>query len=155
MDFTSKCAAQHNSIQCPRSVSVNSVVQGVMSTTSCSVPSAENKQLGQLLDKNEDEEEANRKQDDSPPTTHRVHLPTKAPTVRYVPHSGWSRYKSAVQTLIPVRRSQSADQCLPLDKVGLFSYITFNWLLSTVNNLEDSTIPENSPLDSCDINGQR
>ncbi|XP_069684662.1 ATP-binding cassette sub-family C member 12-like isoform X2 [Periplaneta americana] len=98
---------------------------------------------------------ADRKQDDSPPTTHRVHLPTKAPTVRYVPHSGWSRYKSAVQTLIPVRRGRSADQCLPLDKVGLFSYITFNWLLSTVNNLEDSTIPENSPLDSCDINGQR
>jgi hypothetical protein len=45
------------------------------------------------------------KQDDSPPVPHRVCLPTKAPTVRYVPNSGWSRYKLAVQSLVPFRKT--------------------------------------------------
>jgi len=45
------------------------------------------------------------KQDESPPVPPRVYLPTKAPTVRYVPNSGWSRYKLAVQSLVPFRRT--------------------------------------------------
>ncbi|KAJ9588318.1 hypothetical protein L9F63_018316, partial [Diploptera punctata] len=87
--------------------------------------------------------------------SHQVNLPVKTPTVRYVPNSGWSRYKSAFQTLIPFRRTRSDVLVLPIDKVGFFSYITFSWLFNTVHQTDVTEIPSSSPLDSCDINGQR
>jgi len=95
------------------------------------------------------------KQDDSPPLPPRVHLPTKAPTVRYVPNSGWSRYKLAMQSLVPFRRTCGHSRAIPLDNVGLFSFATFSWLWGTVGQINESNLLTCSPLDSCDINGQR
>lgn len=94
-------------------------------------------------------------QDDSPPVPPRVHLPTKAQTVRYVPNSGWSRYKLAVQSLVPFRRTRGSSRAIPVDNVGLFSYAVFSWLWGTVDQIDESNLLTCSPHDSCDINGQR
>lgn len=58
-------------------------------------------------------------EDDSPPRPLRMHLPTKAPTVRYVPNSGFSRYKLGVQSLVPFRRTHGWVQVLLLLHVEL------------------------------------
>lgn len=94
-------------------------------------------------------------QDGPPPVPSRVHLPTKTPTVRYVPDSGWSRYWVAVKSLVPFRRTRGYSRAIPVDQVGLFSYATFNWLWSTVGEIDDTNLPTCSSFDSCDINGQR
>ncbi|PSN32023.1 hypothetical protein C0J52_18115 [Blattella germanica] len=91
----------------------------------------------------------------SPPPPHQVNLPIKTPTVRYTPHNGWSRYKAAVKSLLPFRRKRNEGVGLPIDNVGFFSYITFSWLLDIVHIIDESNLPTCSPLDSCDINGQR
>lgn len=91
----------------------------------------------------------------SPPLPHQVHLPTKVSTVRYVPHSGWSRYLPALQSLAPFKRNRRSAQSLPVDRVGLFSYVTFSWLQKTVSQVDECNLPTCSPFDSCDINGQR
>ncbi|XP_033610701.1 multidrug resistance-associated protein 9 isoform X6 [Cryptotermes secundus] len=91
----------------------------------------------------------------SPPLPHQVHLPTKVSTVRYVPHSGWTRYIPALQSLAPFRRNRRSIQDLPVDRVGLFSYVTFSWLRKTVSQIDEYSLPTCSSFDSCDINGQR
>ncbi|XP_033610700.1 multidrug resistance-associated protein 5 isoform X5 [Cryptotermes secundus] len=67
----------------------------------------------------------------SPPLPHQVHLPTKVSTVRYVPHSGWTRYIPALQSLAPFRRNRRLhylwrEEAVHTGQAGL-SFFTVMW----------------------------
>nr|CAD7427981.1 unnamed protein product [Timema monikensis] len=93
-------------------------------------------------------------------STRILNLPNRAHNPRYVPNFGISRYKSAFQTLLPFRRGTRPEQEIAVDHVGICSYMSFNWVTGLLYKgyRTSSSEPEHiigSPLDSCDVNGQR
>lgn len=78
----------------------------------------------------------------------------------YVPHNRLSRYATAFTSLIPVRFKRVPGSELPLDKIGLFSSISFSWLNEYLyagykNGMKDKPLPTVAPQDSCQVNGPR
>nr|CAD7458494.1 unnamed protein product [Timema tahoe] len=89
-----------------------------------------------------------------------LNLPNRAHNPRYVPNFGIARYKSAFQNLLPFRRGTRPEQEIAVDHVGICSYMSFNWVTGLLYKgyRTSSSEPEHiigSPLDSCDVNGQR
>nr|CAD7595888.1 unnamed protein product [Timema genevievae] len=93
-------------------------------------------------------------------STRILNLPNRAHNPRYVPNFGIARYKSAFQNLLPFRRGTRPEQEISVDHVGICSYMSFNWVTGLLYKgyRTSSSEPEHiigSPLDSCDVNGQR
>ncbi|XP_015584706.1 multidrug resistance-associated protein 9 isoform X2 [Cephus cinctus] len=78
----------------------------------------------------------------------------------YVPHNRLSRYATALTNLIPVRFNSVPGSGLPLDKIGLFSSVSFSWLNEYLsagckNGMTEKPLPTIAPQDSCTTNGPR
>ncbi|XP_015127740.1 multidrug resistance-associated protein 9 [Diachasma alloeum] len=78
----------------------------------------------------------------------------------YVPHDRLSRYTTAISNLIPVRFRRVPGSEIPVDKIGLFSSVSFNWLNEYVSagykkRIGEKPLPTVSLQESCQINGPR
>ncbi|XP_034940378.1 multidrug resistance-associated protein 9-like isoform X2 [Chelonus insularis] len=78
----------------------------------------------------------------------------------YIPHNRLSRYTAALANLVPVRFGKVPGSELPLDKIGLFSSVSFSWLNEYISAgykkvLSDKPLPTIAIQDSCQINGAR
>ncbi|KAK0082416.1 hypothetical protein PV325_010425 [Microctonus aethiopoides] len=78
----------------------------------------------------------------------------------YVPQNRFSRYTTALTNLVPVRFKRIPGSEIPIDKIGLFSSVSFSWLSEYVtagwkNGLRDKPIPTIATQESCQINGPR
>ncbi|XP_067010246.2 ATP-binding cassette sub-family C member 12 [Anabrus simplex] len=100
-------------------------------------------------------------QDALPSTSHHVgiHLPTTSPSIHYIPKKS-GKYRAAWRTLIPFRKTKRAVYEVPLDKLGLFSYITCTWMTTFLHkswnpSFSEQEIVIGASTDSSDINGQR
>ncbi|KAK0077330.1 hypothetical protein PV326_010110, partial [Microctonus aethiopoides] len=76
----------------------------------------------------------------------------------YVPQNRFSRYTTALTNLVPVRFKRIPGSEIPIDKIGLFSSVSFSWLSEYVtagwkNGLRDKPIPTIATQESCQING--
>ncbi|XP_021928372.1 multidrug resistance-associated protein 5-like isoform X2 [Zootermopsis nevadensis] len=79
---------------------------------------------------------------------------------QYIPGHGVRKYKTALKNLIPVRKKAKQRDVISVDSAGLISFISFSWMSqymykASKKGLTAEDIPEGSPLDSCDLNGQR
>ncbi|XP_012284060.1 multidrug resistance-associated protein 9 isoform X2 [Orussus abietinus] len=78
----------------------------------------------------------------------------------YVPHNRFSRYTTALTNLAPIRFKRTPGSELPLDKIGLLSSASLNWLNEYLsagckNGMIDKPLPTIAQQDSCEINGPR
>ncbi|KAL9693058.1 hypothetical protein quinque_012343 [Culex quinquefasciatus] len=87
----------------------------------------------------------------------------------YTPHNRLSRYKIALNSIIPFRLSNTGSTDLPVDSVGCLSNSSFSWIrrfiispsayqaLPTARTPEDSVLllPKRPYADSCEVNCRR
>ncbi|XP_063982837.1 ATP-binding cassette sub-family C member 5-like isoform X2 [Diachasmimorpha longicaudata] len=78
----------------------------------------------------------------------------------YVPHDRLSRYTTAISNLIPVRFKRVPGSEIPVDKIGLFSSVSFNWLNEYISagykkRIGEKPLPTISLQESCQVNGPR
>ncbi|XP_046423906.1 ATP-binding cassette sub-family C member 12-like isoform X1 [Neodiprion fabricii] len=78
----------------------------------------------------------------------------------YVPHNRLSRYATALTNLVPIRFKRTPGSELPVDKIGLFSSVSFSWLNEYLsagckNGMRNKALPTAAAQDSCQINGPR
>ncbi|KAI5754630.1 hypothetical protein M8J77_010162 [Diaphorina citri] len=88
--------------------------------------------------------------------------PWKPPTttVQYVPGRGVARYKSALKTLIPIRKNKKR-KVIGVDSAGFLSFISYSWMnelmLSAYRKatITVNELPHCSPWDTCSYNSER
>ncbi|XP_024938073.1 multidrug resistance-associated protein 5 isoform X5 [Cephus cinctus] len=81
-------------------------------------------------------------------------------TMQYIPGRGFSKYDNALRNLIPLRPKLKKQEAMPIDNVGLFSFITFSWLSKYMwkafrQGITLKDLPAVSPYDGCEYNGKR
>lgn len=84
----------------------------------------------------------------------------RPPPLMYQPSDTFDRYKPSLKHFIPIRKSNSTKEMMPLDNAGLFSFLTFSWVTPYMKmayhyGLKAEDVPLISSSDSCEYTAQR
>ncbi|XP_066942829.1 ATP-binding cassette sub-family C member 5-like isoform X2 [Macrobrachium rosenbergii] len=80
--------------------------------------------------------------------------------IKYKQGSGMSRYRQALKHFIPVRKPSKEKDEMPLDRTGLYSFISYSWITSLMwkaykTGLKEDDVPICSKYDMCAYNTDR
>ncbi|XP_045132970.1 multidrug resistance-associated protein 5-like isoform X4 [Portunus trituberculatus] len=80
--------------------------------------------------------------------------------VKYMPGTSLHRYKPSLKHFIPIRKSSTVRDEMPVDGAGLYSFITISWITNMMwkaykTGLKDDDVPLCSKYDMCEYNTDR